>query len=192
MGRLVLFDEITLDGNFQGLKDWDLDFLQPPDRDIGPYTDQLNRDSGALLLGRVTYEGLAAAFQSKRGKTASILRALPKFVFSRTLPRPSWDNTTVVRSSPAVAVRRLKRESSKVLQLVGSAALASTLRRAGLIDEYRLWLNPTILGRGKPLFASSEVASSLRFVEVRPMPSGRVLLRLEPRRSNKPAAHGEK
>lgn len=181
MGRVTLFDEMTLDGYFQGVRDWDLDFHQPPDREIGPYTNQLNRDSGALLLGRVTYEGLAAAFQSKRGKVASVLNALPKYVFSRTLRQPSWDNSTIVRTGPPGAVRRLKREIRKDLQIVGSAALAAVLSRAGLIDEYRLWLNPTVLGRGKPLFPPSRRPTSMRLLEARSMPSGRVLLRLEPR-----------
>ncbi len=181
MRRVFLFDEITLDGNFQGTRNWDLDFLQPSDRAIGPYTDQLNGNSGGLLLGRVTYEGLAAAFRSQRSRTAKVLTALPKFVFSRTLQDSSWDHTTIVREPPARAVGRLKRQAGKDLQIVGSGALANTLRRHGLIDEYHLWLNPTVLGRGKPLFAPGGPSTALRFLEVRPTSSGRVLLRLAPR-----------
>jgi dihydrofolate reductase len=181
MRRVFLFDEITLDGCFEGKKNWDLDFGHPPDREIVAYTQQLNQDSGAMLLGRVTYEGLAAYFPTQKTKFARVLNELPKIVFSRTLKEATWSNTTIERRRPEVAVRELKRQRGKDLQISGSGTLAARLRKFGLIDEYRLWLNPTILGRGRPLFPPSPNRTALRFLEVRPLKSGRVLLRCEPR-----------
>jgi dihydrofolate reductase len=181
MRRVILFDEITLDGCFQGRKNWDLDFGQPADREISAYTQRLNERSGAMLLGRVTYQGLAAYFPKQRTKFAKILNDLPKIVFSRTLKEATWSNTTIERRRPEIVVRELKRKPGKDLQVSGSGEIAARLSRHGLIDEYHLWLNPTLLGRGRPLFPPGSTRTALQFVEVRPLKSGRVLLRCEPR-----------
>jgi dihydrofolate reductase len=180
MRRVFLFDEITLDGCFEGKKNWDLDFGQRPDREISDYTQKLNENSGAMLLGRVTYEGLEAFFPAQKTKFARILNELPKIVFSRSLKTADWANTTIERRRPESVVRTLKRQAGKDLQISGSGELAARLRKYGLIDEYHLWLNPTVLGRGRPLFPPSSIRTAMRFVEVRPMKSGRVLLRCEP------------
>jgi dihydrofolate reductase len=181
MRRVLLFDEITLDGCFEGRKNWDLDFGHPADREIVAYTQQLNQESGAMLLGRVTYEGLAAYFPTQKTRFAKVLNDLPKIVFSRTLKEATWSNTTIERRRPEIAVRELKRQPGKDLQISGSGMLAARLRKYGLIDEYHLWLNPTVLGRGRPLFPPSSTRTAMRFVEVRLLKSGRILLRCAPR-----------
>jgi dihydrofolate reductase len=178
MRRLIHFSEMTLDGYFEGKKAWDLSFLQEiPDKEIGPYTDQMNRDTGVLLLGRKTYEGNAAYFPKQTTEFAKVLNALPKIVFSRKLKKVHWTNTTLERRPPELVVRRLKREPGKDLYIVGSAQLATTLREHDLIDEFRIWLNPAILGRGRPLFPPSPKGTPLDLLEARAVKSGCVLLR---------------
>jgi dihydrofolate reductase len=180
MRKLIHFSEMTVDGYFEGKKAWDLSFLQETvDREIGPYTDQMNRDTGVLLLGRKTYEGNAAYFPTQTDAFAQVLNAVPKVVFSRTLPRADWNNTTLERGSPEEVVRKLKRKRGKDLYIVGSAQLASRLRKHDLIDEFRIWLNPAILGRGRPLFPADSKGTPLTLLEARPVKSGCVLLRYQ-------------
>ena len=183
MRKLIHFSEMTLDGYFEGKKAWDLSFLQEvPDREIGPYTDQMNRDTGVLIFGRKTYEGNAAHFPTLTDDFSKVLNAVPKIVFSRTLTKVDWNNTTLERGPPERVVRRLKRTRGKDLYLVGSAQLASTLREHDLIDEFRIWLNPAILGRGKPLFPPNSKGTPLDLLEARSVKSGCVLLRYKLRK----------
>jgi dihydrofolate reductase len=108
---------------------------------------------------------------------ARIWREMPKLVFSRTLQRDDW-NTTVVRDVVPEEIRRLKAQPGGDLAL-GGADLADTFRRHDLIDEYRLYLHPVLLGAGKPLFRGAEARSVWRLVETRTFGSGVVLLRYQ-------------
>jgi dihydrofolate reductase len=178
MRKLIHFSEMTVDGYFEGEKAWDLAFLSDDaDVEIGPYTDQMNRDTGVLLFGRKTYEGNAAHFPTQTDEFAKVLNAVPKIVFSRTLSKAEWSNTTLERGPPEDVVRKLKQKPGKDLYIVGSAELASTLREHDLIDEFRIWLNPAILGHGRPLFPPNSKGTPLDLLDARPVKSGCVLLR---------------
>jgi dihydrofolate reductase len=133
-----------------------------------------------LLFGRVTYQGMAAYWSSATGETADFMNNVPKVVFSRTLERAEWNNTRLVKANAEEEVAQLKQQPGKELFIFGSANLSAALMRHGLIDEYRLGLNPLILGGGNPLFKPSPDRMKLKLMEARPLKSGVVILRYQP------------
>jgi len=183
MRRLIMWNMVTLDGFFEGPKPWDIGW-----HGLG-WGEELERLSieqtsaaDALLFGRVTYEGMAAHWPSAKGAVAAIMNAIPKIVFSKTLERADWSNTRLVRESAEREVARLKQQAGKDLLLFGSANLADSLTRSGLIDEYRLGVNPVVLGGGSPLFKPAPESLKLKLLDARALKSGCVLLRYEPAR----------
>jgi dihydrofolate reductase len=133
--------------------------------------------SDALLLGRVTYEGFAAAWPSREGDFADKFNTMPKYVVSSTLEDPEWNNSTVVGLDEIAGLR--DRGEGDIL-VNGSVQLVQALAERGLVDEYRLMVFPVVLGQGKKLFADDGVRQPLSVVEARP--AGEVvILRLEPK-----------
>ncbi|MGH6713806.1 MAG: dihydrofolate reductase family protein [Bradyrhizobium sp.] len=179
MAKLIMWNLMTLDG-----------FVEGPNRDISWHSDvwgeeleqlsieQLNA-AGGLLFGRVTYELMANHWPSATGAVADFMNAAPKYVFSRTPRQSGWNNTRMFADDVAETVTRLKRDTRKDILLFGSADLASHLIAHGLIDEFRIALNPIILGGGTPLFKPGEQAR-LKLLDSRPMSTGIVILRYTP------------
>jgi len=183
MRRLIMWNMMTLDGFFEGPKPWDIGW-----HEVG-WGEELKRLSiehtsaaDALLFGRVTCEGMAAYWPSAKGEVADIMNAIPKIVFSKTLEHATWNNTRLVRESAEREVTRLKQQAGKDLFIFGSANLANSLTRSGLIDEYRLGLNPVVLGGGSPLFKPAPESMKMKLLDARALKSGCVLLRYEPAR----------
>ena len=141
-------------------------------------TEQLNA-AGGLVFGRVTYQLMANYWPTATGEIADFMNALPKYVFSRTLTRSDWNNTQMFGADVAGTVARLKRESAKDLFLFGSADLAASLIPHGLIDEFRIAVNPIVLGGGTPLFKPGERAK-LKLLDSKAHSTGVVILRYEP------------
>jgi dihydrofolate reductase len=179
MARLIMWNLMTLDGMVEG-----------PNRDISWHLDvwgeELERLSieqlkaaGGLMFGRVTYELMANHWPNESGEVADFMNALPKYVFSRTLTRSNWNNTQLFGADAAGTVARLKRDSAKDIFLFGSADLAASLIPHGLIDEYRIAVNPTMLGGGTPLFKPGERVK-LRLIDSKPLSTGIVILRYAP------------
>jgi dihydrofolate reductase len=180
MARLIMWNLMTLDG-----------FVEGENHDISWHNDvwgeELERLSieqgkaagGGLMFGRVTYELMANHWPNAKGEVADFMNALPKFVFSRTLTRSDWNNTTVFNTDAPETVARLKRENAKDIFLFGSAELASHLIPHGLIDEFRIALNPIILGGGAPLFKPGQKVK-LKLLDSRQLTTGAVILRYVP------------
>jgi dihydrofolate reductase len=127
------------------------------DEDVYTYKGEELAEAEALLLGRLTYEGFAAAWpdredDSPQGDFARKFNSMPKYVASTTLTDPAWNNTTVLEGDVVEAVRKLKEGDGGPIMVNGSASLVQTLHKAGLVDEYRLQVWPVILGSGKRLF----------------------------------------
>jgi dihydrofolate reductase len=174
MGRIVVSQFMTLDGVVEdpgGAEafdrgGWAFEF------DRGEEGDKFKLDevmaARALLLGRVTYEGFAAAWPSRTGAFADKFNAMPKYVVSTTLAEPGWSNSTVVDADVAAAVAQLKRDVDGDILVNGSIALTATLLEHGLVDEWRLMVYPTVLGAGKRLFAETPAPSVLRLTGARP------------------------
>ncbi len=178
MTKLIMWNLMTLDG-----------FVEGPNRDISWHLDvwgeelealsiEQLKSAGGLLFGRVTYELMANHWPSASGEIADFMNTLPKYVFSRTLTESSWNNTQMFGADVPGTVARLKREQPKDIYLFGSADLAATLIPHRLIDEYRIAVNPVILGGGTPLFKPGERVK-LKLLDARTLSSGIVIQRYE-------------
>jgi dihydrofolate reductase len=182
MRQLIMWNLMTLDGFFEGPTKWDISFHEYA---WGEEMEQLSLEqlssAEMLLFGRVTYEGMAAYWQTATGDIADLMNGIPKIVFSRTLDHAEWANTRLVTSSAEEEVARLKEQSGKDMFIFGSADLASTLSRQGLIDEYRLGVAPVILGGGNPLFKPGPDQLKLQLLDARPLKTGCVILRYRPK-----------
>jgi len=184
MSKLIMWNLVTLDGFFEGDKSWDLGFHQ------SVWGDQLERlsieqleSADGLLFGRVTYEGMAAYWQTAKGEVAGFMNSLSKVVVSRTLDRSDWHNTKLIKDNVAAEIQKLKQQGEKNIFVFGSANLSATLTQHNLFDEYRIAIVPVILGRGAPLFPANSNRLSLKLLDSRTLSNGCVILRYEPVRS---------
>jgi dihydrofolate reductase len=176
---------VSLDGFFEG-PDHDLTWHRVDDEFDEFALEQLD-GAAALVFGRVTYELMAGYWPGEDAarddpRIAERMNGLPKSVFSRKLDRAGWTNTTLIRGDAAREMATLKHRSSGDFFLFGSADLAVTFTRGGLIDEYRLMMNPVLLGAGTPLFKGSG-RLELRLSGHRTFANGNVLLRYQPAES---------
>jgi dihydrofolate reductase len=136
-----------------------------------------------FLLGRRTYEIFAASwpnFPDRDDPVASKLNSLPKYVVSTTLENAEWGPATIIRGDVPAEVAQLKQQHNGEIQVHGSAGLVQTLHAQGLIDEYRLFIEPVVLGTGKRLFEPGATPTALQLVESRPMGKGAVLAIYQP------------
>jgi dihydrofolate reductase len=187
MGRIVLSENVTLDGVMQDpdgaegfrLGGW---FARLGTRDREAWakvelTEALGTD--ALLLGRRSYEFFAARWQSREGEWADRLNGLPKYVVSSTLRDPDWRHTTVLRGDVVPAVAALKRQVAGDVVVYASGRLAHTLVEHDLADELRLMVYPSVLGGGRRLFGELGDRKSLRLLDTRTVGDGLALLTYE-------------
>jgi dihydrofolate reductase len=145
------------------------------DEATGDYMNEVFEQVDAFLLGRRTYDIFAAywpAAADPNDPVASKLNTLPKYVVSRTLASPEWENTSVVSGDIATEVRRLKEQPGRELQVHGSGRLVRSLLQLDLVDEMRLIVFPVIVGAGRRLFPDAGQATGLRLVDSRTTPSG--------------------
>jgi len=184
MSKLTMWNVISLDGCFEGAKSWDLSWHQLilGDEFERLAIDNILRSADRLLFGRVTYEGMAAYWQTAKGAVAEYMNSLPKIVFSRTLSSVDWANTRLVKDSAVAEVEKLKRDGEKNSFIFGSGNLCQFLIERNLFDEYRLLVAPVILGTGKLLFPSGIQRENLKLLEERRLSSGGIYLRYEPAR----------
>ncbi len=183
MRKLIMWNMVTLDGFFEGPKSWEIDWHEYVwGEELEQLSIEQSKSADMLLFGRVTYQGMADYWSSAKGGIADFMNNIPKVVFSRTLEKAEWNNTRLVKANAEEEVAKLKQQPGKDLFVFGSANLSSTLMRNGLIDEYRLGINPVILGGGNPLFKPSPHRMKMKLLEARPLKSGCVILRYEPER----------
>lgn len=181
MRKLIMWNVITLDGYFEGDKNWDLPWHEQV---WGPELEQFCveqlESADMLLFGRVTYEGMAAYWQPATGAIADYMNSLPKVLCSRTLAAAEWNNTTLVNNNVEVEIARLKLQGDGNMFVFGSADLSRTLMNAGLFDEYRIGVAPVVHGRGRHLFCDGLKPQGLQLLEARPLSSGCAILRYLP------------
>jgi dihydrofolate reductase len=158
MGKLVVTEFVSVDGVFEdpggaeGYEHggWTFEYNRGDDGDKFKLDELMEAE--VQLLGRITYEGFAAAWPSREGAFADKLNSDPKYVVSTTLKDPEWQNTTVISGNVTDEVSKLKQRTDGAILVAGSGTLVGTLLGADLVDELRLMLFPTVLGRGKRLF----------------------------------------
>jgi dihydrofolate reductase len=129
-------------------------------------------NAGAHLMGRVTYEEMSSIWPTSSSDFAAPMNEIPKVVFSKTLKHAAWPETRVASGDLAVEIERLKQEPGKDLIAYGGATLDQALTRLGLVDEYRLMIQPAALGQGLPLFRELPAPLHLELVEATTYPSG--------------------
>jgi dihydrofolate reductase len=153
MRPVVLQMGVTLDGYVAGPGgegDWGL----PPEHpDVQAWKVASLRQVGTHIMGRVTYEEMAAHWPASTGEYARFMNTLPKVVFSTTLPSADWPGTRIARGDTAAEIATLKNETGgEIIMVHGGAAFVQALSRRRLIDEYHLVIRPVALGHGMPLF----------------------------------------
>lgn len=180
MRKLIMWNLITLDGYFEGEKNWDLPWHEKLwGEELERFSLEQLESADALLFGRVTYEGMATYWQKAQGNIADYMNSLPKVVCSHTLQTAAWNNTTLVKNDVAGEVARLKQQGSGNIFVFGSADLSKTLLNEGLFDEYRLGVAPVIYGKGRLLFEGGSEPQELKLLESRPLSTGCVILRYQ-------------
>jgi dihydrofolate reductase len=182
MGRIVITEFVSLDGVMEdpgGAEDfkhggWTFAI------DRGADGDKFKADEGdaaeALLLGRKTYEGFAAAWPSMQGDFADKFNAMPKYVVSSTLTDPEWSNSTVLGGDLVAEVAKLKESIGGDIVVHGSAQLVQGLLANDLIDELRLMVFPVVLGSGKRLFGGTERKQALKLASSKTVGDGIAVL----------------
>ena len=181
MGKLIMWNVITLDGYFEGEKNWDLAFHETVwgDEMESFSLEQLNSAS-YLVFGRVTYEGMAAYWKTAEGaekEVADFMNSLPKIVCSRTLNSTDWNNSILIKENVASEIATLKAKSNKDLYVFGSANLSETLIQENLFDEYRIGIAPVIAGKGRYLFPKGLPEKKLSLISSQPLKTGGVILK---------------
>jgi dihydrofolate reductase len=173
MGRLIVSTQMTVDGVID-VGEW---YIAEGEHDRAG-KDQLSKAS-AVLLGRKTYEGLAAYWSPLHDDWANLVNPKPKYVASRTLDGPLEWNATLLDGDASDAVSELKAELPSDLLIYGCGELARSLLEANLVDEFRFWVHPAVWGSGERAF-ESEAQSRLRLSGSEAFDSGVTLLRYEP------------
>jgi dihydrofolate reductase len=177
--KLIVSEFVSLDGVVESPA-WTFQF-ESADRDQYKFDELAAVD--ALLLGRATYEGFAAAWpqmEEQTGEYGAWMNGYPKHVVSTTLEEPlEWNNSSLIKGDLAEEVTRLKQQEGKDILIFGSADLVNSLMQLGLVDEYRLMIFPLVVGSGKRLFGEGDT-KTLKLVGTRTFDSGAVVLTYEP------------
>ena len=187
MRRLVVFNNVTLDGYLTGVNgDFSWAHTGNEDAEFSAFIAGNASGGGQLLLGRITYELMAGYWPTPNAikndpVVAERMNSLPKVVFSRTLDKASWNNSKLVKGGMAAEIRKMKKEPGKDMAILGSGSIASQLAQEGLIDEYQIVVNPVVLGKGRTMFDGIKEKLTLTLRKTRTFGNGNVLLCYEPR-----------
>jgi dihydrofolate reductase len=173
MGKLVVTEFVSVDGVFEdpggseGYEHGGWTFEYDRGEEGNRFKLDELMDATVQLLGRVTYEGFAEAWPSRDDEFADKLNSDPKYVVSTTLENPEWQNTTVIAGDAANELAKLKDRTAGSILVAGSGTLVRTLLDADLVDELRLMVFPTLLGRGKRLFPEGIDRLKLRLTQAK-------------------------
>src|SRR6266540_3634324 len=186
MRKLVVFNQVTMDGYFTGVNG-DLSWAHNASKDAewSAFVEDNATSGGLLLFGRITYEMMVAYWPTPAAKkddpvVAQGINNLPKVVSSRTLDKASWNNTKLVKGDVVEEVRKMKNEAGEDMVILGSGSIVSQLSEHGLIDEYQLVVNPIVLGKGRTMFEGLTKRLPMKRTSTRTFENGNVLLCYEP------------
>ncbi|VVB85998.1 Uncharacterised protein [uncultured archaeon] len=183
MRKVFLFMMISLDGFFEG-PNHELDWHNV-DEEFNEFAANQLDNVGVILFGRKTYELMAGYWPTRSAKeddpiVAEKMNNIPKIVFSRTLETAEWNNSRIVKENIAEEITKLKQQRGKDLAIFGSSSLSVSLIQQGLIDEFRIIVNPVVLGKGNTLFGGIAHKLNLELIRTKNFSSGNVLLYYRP------------
>ena len=186
MRKIIVSNLVTVDGYFCGPNgeiDW-----HNVDAEFNEYAIEMLNSLDTLIFGRVTYDLMAGYWPAPDGPkddpiVAGKMNSLEKLVFSKTQEKLAWNNSRVLTEINPDVIKKIKQEPGKDMAIFGSGTIVQAFTNFGLIDEYRLIVNPIILGSGKLLFANIEKKLNLKLINEKKFKSGNVLLCYEPARS---------
>jgi dihydrofolate reductase len=178
MRKIIATEYVTVDGVMVAPNKWSAHFWN---EEAAQFKFEELFASDALLLGRVTYQGFAAAWPSYQDGAgfADRMNGLPKYVVSTTLDTAEWNNSTLIKENIVEEIAKLKQESGQDILLAGSADLVHTLMEHNLIDEYRLMVHPIVVGSGKRLFREGD-NRVLQLVDTKTLSTGIIILTYHP------------
>lgn len=179
MGKVIFFNLMTLDGYFEG-SNQDINWHNV-DKEFDQFSIEQLEAAKGLIFGHTTYDLMASFWPSEGARrddpvVAGWMNRLPKYVFSKNLKKADWQNTTLITRDASAELKKLKQQTDGDLFIFGSADLAQTFFKDGLIDEIRALLNPLLLGNGTPLFKPSQERINLKLIQVRAFNNSNVLL----------------
>jgi dihydrofolate reductase len=179
MRKVVAVELVSLDGVIEAPEEWAFSYSN---EEMEAANAKGMAASDAMLLGRTTYEGLAAFWPHQPGGTPMVdyINSVRKFVVSATLEEVGWNNSTLIQDNAMDQIAGLKRQQGKDITIIGSAALVSSLLEAGLLDELRLMVHPLVLGGGKRLFEDGGEQQPLELVSSEAFATGVVSLAYRP------------
>jgi dihydrofolate reductase len=180
MRKLIVFNNVSLDGYFTD-RNSDMSWAHNQDPEWNEFTQENAGGGGELMFGRKTYELMAGFWPTEQAAqmmpvVAAAMNRSPKIVFSRTMDKPSWNNTRLVKGDIAAETRKLKQESGPGLVIMGSGTIVSPLAQANLIDEFQIIVHPLALGDGRTLFDGMTAKLPLKMQRSRVFGNGNVLL----------------
>jgi dihydrofolate reductase len=185
MPKLVVYNSVSLDGYFTDTHG-DMSWAHKRDPEWQAFvSENASGGGGQLLFGRVTYDLMASFWPTPLAAQSNPIvvermNNMPKFVFSTTLDKASWNNTTLLKGDLPAQVRRLKRQPGPNIVVMGSGSIVAQLAAAGLVDEYQLVLNPLVVGDGRTLFEGVKKKLPMKLAGSRAFDNGNVVLFYEP------------
>jgi len=173
--RLVATEYVSLDGVFEEPGQWSFPYFN---EQAAQFKFRELQETDALLLGRKTYEGFAAAWPTMEGtgEFGVKMNSMPKYVVSSTLETADWTGSIVVKGDPVTEIAKLKEQPGQDLLLSGSAQLLAAMSDAKLVDLYRLMLHPIVLGKGARLFPDGIARTELELTRHETFDTGIVIL----------------
>ena len=174
---------VSLDGYFEG-ENHDLSWHNV-DAEFNDFAIEQTKSAGALLFGRKTYELMSGYWPSEQARgddplVAELMNTMPKIVFSRSLKElpviPHWENASLIHEASPEVIKQLKETVSKDIAIFGSNQLCVNLMQLGLVDEFRIMVNPVVIGKGTPLFFGLKERANMKLLSSREFKSGNVLL----------------
>jgi dihydrofolate reductase len=178
---------MTLDGFVAG-PNGEMDWLAIDQESWAADVERMKKSTDAVLLGRANYEGFGGYWPTVAQNPASTetdivfsrwLDETPKFVFSTTLEKAEWQNSRLIPDNIEEEVRKLKQQPGRDILIMNSTSIGQQLMRAGLVDEYWLWVHPAVIGKGKPLFQNIGQRINLELVETKVHKGGSLFLRYQ-------------
>ncbi len=180
MRKLSVFNQVSLDGFFVD-KNGDMSWAHKDDHEWRAFTTENASGDAALVFGRITYEMMAGYWPTPQAQeafpaVAERMNNLPKIVFSKTLGKPAWRNTTRIAGDIVDAMRKLKAKPGPDMVIMGSGTIVSQFTDARLIDEYQIVVNAIVLGAGRTMFSGVRQRIGLELKKTRAFDNGNVVL----------------